>query len=192
MHYIRFLKLPKVAKGHRLNDAATLAAKVTITTDLGESFLAIDTDILVDLVSSKSNKILSGKAKMFAWKGKNGMRILDVSMPIPVNRDAENECIQMVVYSREKNHRIGHLEDVLTSSCQEGDIDDDSGGVVSVRSGEIEVAGSEKQAAGMEERVLQFRSDARIHIWEETGHSIARHVWYDHIRHFCRHLVNPQ
>ena len=51
------------------------------------------------------------------------------------------------------------------------------GGVAPVRSPEIYVRSGHSLGTGMVERV--FRNNrAEIHIWEETGESIARHVWY--------------
>jgi len=76
MHYIRFLKTPKVSPG----SSPELSARITVTTDLGESFLCIDISLSAEVwLEDGTNCLL---ARSFRWKGGNGMRSLDISLPI--------------------------------------------------------------------------------------------------------------
>ena len=76
MHYIRFLKVPRlVATG---NGQKTINAKITITTDLGESFLRADLTVLVSLEGPGDEKGIR-----YMWEGVKGMRGLEVSVAVP-------------------------------------------------------------------------------------------------------------
>jgi hypothetical protein len=58
MHYIRFLKSPKLVRVRidARDGRQTIEAKVTVTTDLGESFLAADIGLVVCLVDGEGEK----------------------------------------------------------------------------------------------------------------------------------------
>jgi hypothetical protein len=169
MHYIRFLKSPKI-----LGEA--LVAKITVTTDLGESFLVADVQIAVDVVAEDGESIL-GPGREYMWKGTEGMRSLEVSLPMEKVRKVEK--IRMVVAANGEAY-VDSFEKVLGMDNKERQVKDD-GGIITVRSMEIDVRTGQTIGTGLAERV--FRSTIRndwteVHIWEETGESIARHVWY--------------
>jgi hypothetical protein len=171
MHYIRFLKSPRiVGKG---NEKA-LRAKITVTTDLGECFLAADLGICVDVVEENGESIL-GSGKEYVWKGREGMRSLEVSVSMRKVRKVER--VRMVVAAKGEAY-VGSFESVLGIGERKGGI---LGGVVTVRSMEIDGYTGYPIGTGLSERVFSssIRNDlTEIHIWEETGESIARHVWY--------------
>jgi len=80
--------------------------------------------------------------------------------------------VRMVVAAKGEP-QVDSFEGVLASKSQ--------GGIVTVRSMEIDVQSGQATGTGMAERVFSssLRSDRTgVHIWEETGESIARHVWY--------------
>lgn len=177
MHYIRFLKSPKLVRVRidARDGKQTIDAKVTVTTDLGESFLAADIGLVVCLVDGDGKNTL-GPGKQYSWNGRNGMRSLEVS--VPVARVLRTGRVRMVVSPKEELYKVGTFEQVQGGEATNGD---ESGGVVSVRSMEINLQDGKPVGTGMAERV--FTSTAgdttkEIHIWEETGESIARHVWY--------------
>lgn len=172
MYYIRFLKSPRVIG--RGNEKA-FRAKITITTDLGESFLAADLGICVDVVGEDGESILGPAGREYVWKGREGMRSLEVSLPMRKVRKVER--VRMVVAAKGEAY-VDSFESVLgIGERKEGIL----GGVVTVRSMEIDGYTGYPIGTGLAERV--FSSSIRngltkIHIWEETGESIARHVWY--------------
>jgi hypothetical protein len=172
MYYIRFLKSPRVIG--RGNEKA-FGAKITITTDLGENFLAADLGICVDVVEEDGESILGPAGREYVWKGREGMRSLEVSLPMRKVRKVER--VRMVVAAKGEAY-VDSFESVLgIGERKEGIL----GGVVTVRSMEIDGYTGYPIGTGLAERV--FSSSIRngltkIHIWEETGESIARHVWY--------------
>jgi hypothetical protein len=152
------------------NDKA-LVAKITITTDLGESFLAADVGICVYIVDVDGESIL-GPGREYIWKGREGMRSLEVNLAMRKVRKLD--IVRMCVVATE-DVCMDNFESVLgvdkTSKAES------QGGVAPVRSMEIDVRTGQTIGTGLAERV--FRNNlAEIHIWEETGESIARHVWY--------------
>ena len=177
MHYIRFLKSPKLVRERKdvRDGRQTIDAKVTVTTDLGESFLAADIGLVACLVDG-DGKNTFGLGKEYIWKGRNGMRSLDVSIPLP--RGLRVGVVRMVVSPKEEPYKVGTFEQVLGGEVIR---DDEAGGVVAVRSMDISLQDGKPLGTGMAERVFTSTTgDAanEIHIWEETGESIARHVWY--------------
>jgi len=171
MHYIRFLKSPRiVGKGNE----KSLRAKITVTTDLGESFLAADLGICVDVVEADGESILE-PGREYVWKGREGMRSLEVSVSMRKVRKVER--VRMVVAAKGEAY-VGSFESVLGIGERKGGV---LGGVVTVRSMEIDGYTGYPIGTGLSERVFSssIRNDlTEIHIWEETGESIARHVWY--------------
>jgi hypothetical protein len=169
MHYIRFLKSPKIVGE---GDQKALVAKVTIATDLGESFLAADVGVHVGVVGRDAESILS-PGEEYVWKGREGMRSLEVSLPM--KRVRKVDVLRMYVCATGEAY-TDTFESVLGLDSQSRKVENRSG-VVTARSMEVDVRSGQTIGAGMVERV--FRNErAEIHIWEETGESIARHVWY--------------
>ena len=167
MHYIRILKAPRVLPG----SPAALGAKITITTDLGEAFLRDDVRILVELEDEAGGEVLGmGKGKEYTWKGKDGMRSLEVVIPIPIHVVKGKRKIRMMVRASDARCSADTFESVLYS---------DEGCVVAVRSLAIDLQPGASQQQGLAERVFTCVDGGKqIHIWEETGESIARHIWY--------------
>jgi len=169
MHYIRFLKSPKVVGE---GDEKALVAKITIATDLGESFLAADVAVHVCVVGRDGEGIL-GPEKEYVWKGREGMRSLEVRLPM--RRVSKVDVVRMVVCATGDAY-TDTFESVLGIDYSSRKVEN-CGGVVTARNLEIDVRSGQTIGTGMVERV--FRNErAAIHIWEETGESIARHVWY--------------
>jgi hypothetical protein len=171
MHYIRFLKSPRIIGS---GNEKALVAKITIATDLGESFLAADVGICVDVVAEDGESIL-GPGREYVWKGREGMRSLEVNLPMKKVRKVDR--IRMVVAVKGEAY-VDSFESVLETGGKEVD---NEGGVVTVRSMDIDGYTGYPIGTGLAERVFSssIRNDVKeIHIWEETGESIARHVWY--------------
>jgi hypothetical protein len=104
------------------------------------------------------------------------MRSLEVS--IPMAKVLRTGRVRMVVSPKEELYKAGTFEQVLGGEATN---EDELGGVVAIRSMEINLQDGKPAGTGMAERVfISTAGDAakEIHIWEETGESIARHVWY--------------
>jgi hypothetical protein len=175
MHYVRFLKSPKLVRVRidARDGRQSVDAKVTVTTDLGESFLAADIGLVVCLVDG-DGKNTFGPGKKYLWNGSKGARSLEVS--VPVARVLRMGRVRMVVSPKEELYKARTFEQVLGHDATN---EDESGGVVAIRSMEINLQDGKPAETGMAERVFTAGDTTKeIHIWEETGESIARHVWY--------------
>ncbi|KUJ20698.1 uncharacterized protein LY89DRAFT_771671 [Mollisia scopiformis] len=152
MHYIRILKPPRLT-----TDRKSVLAKITITTDLGDSFLASDLSVLAS--------VSSGPAIPFQWSGRSGMRGLEVCVPVSGKGKGKGKGKggkeRMYVRAKEGGVAVEEFKDVLKGEA----------GVVGVWSAEIDVSSPEPV-----ERVVERRF-GDVSIWEETGESIARHIW---------------
>jgi hypothetical protein len=178
MHYIRFLKSPRLLS----TPSPVLSAKITVTTDLGESFLCADVALVVELEPRLNSKISnSGKRteKEYIWKGSDGMRSLEISIPIPQPKNGER--VVMLVRPKEAKHNVESFEVLLKGN---NTLDEDEGQIVAVRSMDVNVSqsGGQKLAVGMVKRLFSLGKN-EVPIWEENGESIARHIWYDWIGH---------
>jgi len=171
MHYIRFLKPPRLMTGK----ASTLVSKITITTDLGESFLFTDIPFVAELEFEGGSKI--GSAVEYLWNGRDGMRSLEIKVPFPASVGRTGKKVKLLVRPKDDVRAVNTFLKALGEQ-NEPDLDA-QGGVVAVRSMSIDTnaKGQNNVSASMAERV--FTSGKKeIHIWEETGESIARHIWY--------------
>ncbi|KAJ8069952.1 hypothetical protein OCU04_000358 [Sclerotinia nivalis] len=172
MHYIRIFKQPRllpVSSSTSSSSPRVLSAKITITTDLGESFLMSDVNLCADV---EVDGISVGARKGYIWKGTNGMRSLEVQIPVWVPREG-GRWTTMVVRLVGVMYGVDSFEDVLGSSDRTG------GGIAKVRSRAIDLKTGATMSDGMAERVFGtgFGMEEEIRIWEETGESIARHIW---------------
>jgi hypothetical protein len=167
MHYIRFLKPPRLTVNTLRAGPSSLTAKITITTDLGESFLWSNITITASLVTEDGRTIL-GRGKDFEWKGLDGMRALDVVLQIPGRHKGD---IVMLVRANDERLDVESCVKVL-----------EGGGVVGVRSMIISpqtvTSTSNTTHPPLAERLFTTKEGKELHIWEETGESIARHIWY--------------
>ncbi len=171
MHYIRFLKAPRVLP----NALGMVTAKITLTTDLGESFLTEDIALLVGLEDG-SGRPKQGPVKEYLWRGAQGVRSLEVMAPIA----GRVNVVRMFVRPKADGHNVESFESVLAPGSSSGS-SEDLGGIVAVRSMAIDAKGKMSIGSGLAERVFTSKSGSsatQVHIWEETGESIARHIWY--------------
>jgi hypothetical protein len=175
MHYIRFLKPPRLTVNTLRAGPSSLAAKITITTDLGESFLWSNVTVIAELVAEDGHTII-GRGKELEWKGSDGMRALEVVLQIPGRHKGD---VRMLVRPKDKALGVESCANVLKG---EG-----AGGVVVVRSmvishTETEMSSSNTIQPPLAERVFTTKEGKELKIWEETGESIARHIWYASIK----------
>jgi hypothetical protein len=193
MHYIRFLKSPSLSCG---STGLHLNAKITITTDLGESFLCFDLPILVILLDHAGNHT---QVHPYQWKA--GKRELEISFPLPLAAILSGQrprwpC-KLLVQPQDSNYQLGVLGDLLLSSCQEIPagvilpiLSEQLSGEASPNDDRLYVAGmwpvgreNQRPSAlriNTRKRVarhIRMAGGDEFYIWEETGESIARHIW---------------
>lgn len=157
VYYIRFLKPPKVQDGK--NGLVTISTLISITTDLGDDFLAEDVSLKAQLLAFDPNKVL--QEKDVSWQA--GKRELLVSIG-PVRLGLTKQSIIFAI--GEKGKIVDELGDYTTTPL-----------VISGRSapfGGPRGATAEK----LVERRFTLQDDSQLRIWEETGNNIARHIWY--------------
>ncbi|KAI4715323.1 hypothetical protein E4T48_08490 [Aureobasidium sp. EXF-10727] len=161
MHYVRFLKTPKV---HVETGAVILTAVVTLTTDLGETFYPHDIQLAATLRQSDHDGDIYLR-RTLQWRG--DMRSLNISLDLtrteidwparlhvhPKTNAATYDCF-------EDHHSHGHLP-----------------GIVSVWSESLNPhKGSFETHRRVERRFTPLTGRA-LNIFEDTGESIARHLW---------------
>ncbi|EPE31635.1 S-adenosyl-L-methionine-dependent methyltransferase [Glarea lozoyensis ATCC 20868] len=170
MHYIRFLKPPRLTSNALRAGPSSLTAKITITTDLGESFLWSNIIVIAETVADDGQTVI-GRAKELEWKGEDGMRALEAVLQIPARH---KDDIRMLIRPKDQNLAVDSCFAVLEGKNE--------GGVVAVRSMSMSQKGnatsSNTSQPPLAERVFNTGKEGKdLHIWEETGESIARHIW---------------
>ncbi|KAK0117612.1 hypothetical protein ONS95_011947 [Cadophora gregata] len=165
MHYIRFLKAPRRKQDSR--GFQSLSAVITITTDLGDAFLCSDLALLVELEDTRSGKRLDGcQPKDYTWRGVDGFKGLSVEIPIGKSALRAGLEVKMQIRAKDQQHMAEDFDHVLGHRPNQSD---DGGGIVSLR--------GIPNGNGIVERVFKYGGDQSVHIWEESGESIARHIW---------------
>ncbi|EED15209.1 conserved hypothetical protein [Talaromyces stipitatus ATCC 10500] len=162
VYYIRFLKTPRtqiVKPG--LVSVSTL---ISITTDLGDAFLAEDVVLQAQLIdgtdiNTKSNVL---QESIFNWEA--GKRELSISIgPVRVG----SKISKVVLAIGPKTSSATLYTDLSNSRNVPL--------VISGWSAPFSIAQNAPAEKLIERRfILQ---DTRLRIWEETGNNIARHIW---------------
>ncbi|OWP03810.1 hypothetical protein B2J93_2655 [Marssonina coronariae] len=160
MHYIRFLKVP------RLSQPGRLRAVVTITTDLGDSFLATSIPLLVTLADSHGGRIASPTE--YLWKGTYGHRGLPIEIPVGKQAMQIREGSKMCIHAKDTGIRVDNWQDILPRN---------PGSQNSPEPGRVVGVSGPLFVNGVCERVFNSTSGPELYVWEETGESIARHIW---------------
>ncbi|RAL08930.1 protein N-lysine methyltransferase family protein [Aspergillus homomorphus CBS 101889] len=159
--YIRFLKAPRFTKQ---KGAVSASALVCITTDLGDAFLTEDVDLHVALTAEGTGKALYQEP--MTWKA--GKRELPISLgPFPAH--LSQQTVVLAVTAADCAKLQAPLPDSLIGK---------SGLPLVVSGWSAPFGGSQSLVA---EKLVErrFGPDDKLglRIWEETGNSIARHIW---------------
>jgi hypothetical protein len=159
VHYIRFLKTPLLSKPNPKE--CRISALITITTDLGDALFTKDTSITVYIHPIASTAAHGKGLQTVRWTSKS--RVLAIT--INFIRSQLQLPARLFVTSTD-----GGLDDVVTLSSLPGIVP-----AWSAPFNDVDM----KQADLLVERRLKFPDRGSLSIWEETGDSIARHIWYD-------------
>ncbi|EER45149.1 conserved hypothetical protein [Histoplasma capsulatum H143] len=157
-HYIRLLKTPKIVVSP--NSQCFVEALITITTDLGDTFLAEDTELLSILQFTKNNELTTSFDEVFKWKA--GNRELKIAFgPCPISD--VNQAARLSV----RDANAGLVDRLEPSKAPS---------IVTACSADF--GGSYgPQAEKLVERCFKLEIGPELRAWEETGNSIARHIW---------------
>ncbi|KAL4966273.1 protein N-lysine methyltransferase family protein [Aspergillus stella-maris] len=160
VYYIRFLKTPRLQK--QKPGSVSASALICITTDLGDAFLTQDVNLLVTLRPAQHEQNVHCQERL-QWHG--GKRELPISLgPLPA-KIAQMPLVMQVTASNSNST----LSDSL--------LDQRSMPLV-VSSWSAPFGGSQSLVAEkLIERRLRVNQSVELRIWEETGNSIARHIW---------------
>lgn len=160
MRYIRFLKTPRSV--HEKNSTnCYISCLVTITSDLGDSFSPNHVTLSAELCSEASGEVLVKSTVQ--WTA--GMRSLPISLALNNSRHPFPVLMRVGVVQRSSSDDYSILS--APNVC----------GVVSAWSAPLDLANGVEQAVKLVERRFSSFGKRNIRIWEETGESIARHLW---------------
>lgn len=155
VYYIRFLKTPRFQQQKK---SVYISALICITTDLGDDFLAEDVDLTASWLQHPTHKARYQTA--LQWQA--GSRQLSILLGPFSPNDAANQTAVLKI----------HLPDVEKDMLGEH-------ATPLVISGLSAPFGPQwEPAEPLIRRDLTIANNVRpLRIWEETGNSIARHIW---------------
>lgn len=159
VYYVRFLKTPKaqVQKGRQV----LVSALITITTDLGDDFLADDASLEVRLLDATKHSVLH----KISCQWQAGKRELPLTLG-PFRLISTCASLRLSVES----------STVEYTYCDRLDNPESIPVVISGRSAAFD-ASSTNPADKLIERRFQLCRGIQLPIWEETGNAFARHIW---------------
>ncbi|OCK82463.1 hypothetical protein K432DRAFT_349001 [Lepidopterella palustris CBS 459.81] len=160
MRYIRFLKPPRIEGNNTSNK--TLKALITITSDLGDTFLPDNLALAASLRPEGHDGDIY-LCKTVQWTA--GMR----SLPIVFELTNANLDWPVRVHVGVKGNPA--------SDCFGKRHKADPPSIISAWSGVLDALNGVMEAEKMVERRFTPLSGRTLSIWEETGESIARHLW---------------
>lgn len=158
MRYVRFLKTPRVVadKGTARSQVYCL---VTLTSDLGDSFLPYNVQLSAELLAGRqSEQVVVWRTAQ--WTG--GMRSLAITLPLPKSQTSSPLRVRVGVDAKSTCDEYSSLSG--ENYC----------GTVSAWSAPFSRS---TEAMKLAERRFLLPTDQQVRIWEETGESIARHLW---------------
>jgi hypothetical protein len=159
MRYIRFLKTPRVVTEKNTSNREVYFL-VTITSDLGDSFLPYHVQLSVELLACTETTEYVLVWRTVQWTG--GMRSLPITIPLPKPQKPSSQLrVRVGVEPRRTYDAYASLSEIR--------------GVVSAWSATFT---PRVEAQKLAERRFMLPTGKIVNIWEETGESIARHLWY--------------
>lgn len=154
VHYIRFLKLPKVI--HR-DGNTSIRALITITTDLGESFFNGRLTLVASIRGVDLNLVYLQRT--YEWDPQR--RTLGIELTVKVKD---------VVWPVRFHVGPANGEPIVSINPER------IPAIVSIWSDYLGLPGSAHESQ-LVERLFELSDRSILHIWEEPTESIARHIW---------------
>ena len=153
MQYIRFLKVPSFS-------GDTISALITITSDLGDSFMHRDSAV-VGAVRSKDGGGAVIARKDFTWRA--SMRSLKIEIAVRAGA-AKGQPVVLQVSTSD----LVMVDQLLGAGFK----------VMSVWSSPVVLRAGQARGQDLVERRLDVGRKMHLSVWEETKNSIALHIWY--------------
>ncbi|KAJ6017896.1 hypothetical protein N7451_001275 [Penicillium sp. IBT 35674x] len=168
VYYIRFLKPPKFHQAKKKNTKLSrpqqkksvfITALISITTDLGDDFLSED----VDLVATWAQRLPRETIDQSSLKWQAGSRQLSISMgPYSIDHVSQHEAVFQIRTQTIPQDILGiDTTPLVISGC----------------SAPFKWQSEPAEKLIQRELSMTSQSDLSLKIWEETGNSIARHIW---------------
>ena len=156
MRYIRFLKVPKLHEH-------SIKAVITVTSDLGETFLDEHLELVaaVWLIGPDPHICLKQNLK---WKP--GMRALPFTIDTTRHNLSWPIRFHVSPIGAPESDRLHQVKKQVRLPR-----------IISIWSDQLNPNRDDESSGTVERRFLLPNLEA-LSIWEETGESIARHLWY--------------
>ena len=154
VYYIRFLKTPQVSR--KRPSSVTITTLVTITSDLGDTFLTTDENVIGRLIDANNETIVFSETSA-QWRARS--RILSLKFDVPIRPSQTALRMHVTTETTLKAIEMAIMPTIID--------------VWSYSFGQEDGT----RAALVVERRLWLAADECVQIWEETGDSIARHIW---------------
>jgi hypothetical protein len=154
VYYIRFLKPPVVTDLDKKSNLVT--SVITITTDLGDISLWSSVELIARLVDvDNAGKVI--ETTKCPWQG--GKRTVTVFFTY--DKGHSNHDLRVCVTTKDTegswaSFKLPEILDVWSAPFRQNTIG---------------------RSASLVERQFRLSAPVTIRIWEETGNSIARHIW---------------
>ncbi len=144
--------------------SASLKALITITTDLGESLFPEYVKLRVCILTLGPKYLgHSGLQQEINWNAGDREIPIDISIP------REMIDMRMKIFVLAANETYRFFESPRGESIMPV--------IVPVMSGPIDCREGKLSSGNRVQRYVEVTNGKRIHVWEDTGESIARHVW---------------
>lgn len=161
MRYIRFLKPPRVVVQKGTSAKPHISCLITITSDLGDSFLPYDLELAAELLSLQETEEIA-VWRTVHWKA--GMRSLPITFPLVKSSKAQRFRVRVGGEAKSAYDEYSKL--AAEATC----------GVVSAWSQEFSLSAA-TPAVKLVDRRFKLSNGYTMSVSEETGESIARHLW---------------
>jgi hypothetical protein len=149
VHYIRFLKTAQVK--HCTSKSVSVKALITITTDLGDTFMLSDARLISRLVAADNTQRALCRDEVH-WHGGARELLLDITAYI----DQKPPSLRLHISHDKAGHCLPSVLDAWSAPFEPV---------------------QNSHAAPLIERQISLPGLPILNIWEETGNSIARHIW---------------
>lgn len=173
MHYIRFLKPPQITRDAKVPDHHILYAKITVVNDLGESFLWCDIPIEATIRDSNGVTVAT---QSLVWKCEK--RQLEVRLALSEKKARKEKYkppYQLSVWPSTGDFTPYNLAEVL--SINRGQTNRPADGAV-LRGLSATFKATAESIRPVIYRHFKLNGGVTMSIDEDTGESIARHIWY--------------
>ena len=161
VYYVRLLKPPTISTTKGEAPKTVVKTLVTITTDLGDAFFPGSVQLMAvgSFERPGRSRRMYNPTQRSTWEP--GMRALPIE--ISVSNDYATSLGHIRIYcSLEKQGDLLHVANIPE--------------IVGLSS-EIYNGSSDQITARMVKRSFKLYPGGPLNIWEETGESIARHLW---------------